>query len=99
LTSAIRIGPKAARIRLRWFAADLDGAGLVDRVALEPRVAPRVDRHLRGGRVDVRAGDDRRGDLVEPLLPVALPVEVADVLLLRGVAVAGSPLAGRQLLH
>jgi hypothetical protein len=53
---------------------------------------------LAGARVDVLAGDDRGGDLVEPALRLDLAGEVLGVLLARFVAVAGAPSAVWPLL-
>lgn len=68
------------------------GAGCPD-LAGRPLPEERGERDPAGLGVGVRAGDHRRGDLVQPLLGVDLAVEVSRVLLPGLVAIPRPPLA------
>jgi hypothetical protein len=67
-------------------------------LGLAPRLGVVTEQDPAGVGVDVLAGDDRRGDLIDPALGVDLASEVAGVLLSPGVSVAGAPAPIRALL-
>lgn len=79
-------------------ALDVRRAGRSVHLRGAPLLGVRLEGDLAGARVDVLAGDDRGGDLVEPALRLDLAGEVLGVLLARLVAVAGAPSAVWPLL-
>lgn len=73
------------------------GRGPVAAVALQPGVGPFVDRRTGQPRIDVHAGHELAGLIVEPVLRVDLAGEVPGVLPTIVVAVVNPPLTARPL--
>lgn len=62
------------------------------RLPLNPRGHPVIPDCRPSPRVNVHAGDDRRGDLVQPALCIPFQVEVAGVLFAPRVVIPSAPL-------